>query len=72
MSSWGGGVGGNQFPKLLMVSPNLLKSQIPMSSWGEEVGGNQFPTFNAESKFAKIPNSHAPWGVGWWKPISNF
>ena len=38
------------------------------------VGGNQFPTFDAESKFTKIQNSHIQcWGGGdWWKPISNF
>ena len=72
----GGGEGGlaeTNF-QLLMLSPNLLKSQIPMSGeGGGEVGGNQFPTFDAESKFAKIPNSHVRWrgGVGsWWKPIS--
>ena len=35
-----------------------------MSSWGEEVGGNQFPTFDAESKFAKITNSHVRLGGG--------
>ena len=29
-----------------------------MSVWQRGVGGNQFPTFDAESKFAKIPNSH--------------
>ena len=39
-----------------MLSPNLLKSQIPMSGvgGGRGVGANQFPTFDAESKFAKI------------------
>ena len=60
----GGGVGrglvGTNF-QLLMLSPNLLKSQIPMSIvGGRVVGGNQFPTFDAASKFAKIPNSHVP------------
>ena len=43
--------------QLLMLSPNLLKSQIPMSSVGRGgggvVGGNQFPTSDAESKFVK-------------------
>ena len=38
---------------------------------GGGVGGNQFPTFDAEFKFAKIPNSHVEGGwqggglVGW-------
>ena len=51
-----------------MLSPNLLKSQIPNKvgggRGGEVVGwgGNQLPTFDAESKSAKIPNS--PYGVG--------
>ena len=75
------GVGGGGLVKtnfqLLMLSPNLLKSQIAMSGRygrGGGFGGNQFPTFDAESKFAKIPNSHVQWGGGggWWKPISNF
>ena len=59
--------------QLLMLSSNLLKSQIPMSRvGGREVSGNQFPTFDAEFKFAKIQNSHVQgWGEGW-KPISNF
>ena len=37
-------------------------------------GGSQFPTFDAELKFAKIPNSHVEggWEGGQWKPISNF
>ena len=65
MSEWGGG-GGDWWKtnfQLLMLSPNLLKSQIPMSDWGGAgIGGNQIPTFDAESKFAKIPNSHVPLG----------
>ena len=31
---------------------------------GRGIGGNQFPTFDAESKFAKIPNSHVQGQVG--------
>ena len=31
---------------------------------GGGVCGNQFPTFDAESKFAKIPNSYVRWGGG--------
>ena len=63
--------------QLLMLSQNLLKSPIPMLGGrgeGGGVSGNQLPTFDAESKFAKILNSHVCWeGVrGWWKPISNF
>ena len=41
--SWGGGVVETNF-QLLMLSPNLLKSQIPMSGWGGGGCGNQFPT----------------------------
>ena len=46
-----------------MPSPNFLKSQIPMSvgGGGGGIGGNQFPIFDAESKFAKILNSHVQW-----------
>ena len=46
----------------LMLSSNLLKSNIPMFRGG--VGGNQFPTFDAEFKFAKIQNSHVQGWVG--------
>ena len=45
-----GGVGG----QLLMLSPEMLKSQILIFAGVE---GWQ-PTFDAESKNAKIPNSH--------------
>ena len=44
--------------QLLMLSPNLLKSQSPfMVGRGEggEVCDGQLPTFDAESKSAKIP-----------------
>ena len=61
--------------QLLMLSPNMLKSQIPMSRVELGVcGGNQFPNFDAESKFAKIPNYHVQGvgGGGWCKPFSNF
>ena len=51
--------------QLLMLSPNLLKSQSPvgvgMGGWGE-VHDGQVPTFDAESKSAKIPKSS--WGQG--------
>ena len=33
-----------------------------MSGGGGGWGGNQFPTFDAESKFAKFPNSHVRLG----------
>ena len=53
--------------QLLMLSPNLLKSKIPMlrvGGWGGGgVGGNQFPTFDAEFKFAEIQNSHVEGGL---------
>ena len=43
-----------------MLSPNLLKSKIPMSGgWGEG-----FVEFDAKSKFAKIQNSYVQWGRG--------
>ena len=49
--------------QLLMLSPNLLKSQIPYMVGG---GGfqTQFPTFDAEPKYAKIPNSLSLYGGG--------
>ena len=62
----GGGLVESNF-QLLMLSPNLLKSKIPMLRVGREGGGvgvNQFPTFDAESKFAKIQNSHVEGGGG--------
>ena len=64
--------------QLLLLSPNLLKSKIPMygvGGGGGETHGNQFPTFVAESKFARIQNSYVRWvggGEDSWKPISNF
>ena len=72
MGGWVGGVGS----RLLILSPKMLKSQILMSrvgKWvGGMVGGVWQSTFDAESKNAKIPNSHVWWGGGWgWqKPIS--
>ena len=62
----GGGGGGfveTNF-QLLMLSPNLLKSQISICMWRGGVRGSQFPTFDGESKFAKIPNSHVQVGGG--------
>ena len=51
--------------QLLMLSSNLLKSNIPMLRVGG-VGahGNQFPTFDAQFKFAKIQHSHVKGGGG--------
>ena len=54
-----------------MLSPNLLKSKIPISVGGGGGGGswwNQSPTFDAESKFAILLNSHVWWwnGMGGW------
>ena len=40
----------------LMLSPNLLKPQIPYTVEGGG-GGVGDELFDAESKFAKIPNS---------------
>ena len=69
---WGGGVGGTNF-QLLLLSPNLLKSKIPMSGGGGGGWWNQLSTFDAESKFAKIQNSHVLWGGGggggWWNQL---
>ena len=50
--------------QLLMLSPNLLKSQSPIMVGGEGKGvDDQFPTFDAESKSAKITKSHyRGWG----------
>ena len=68
MSGWGGGRVGEPNFQLLMLSPNLLKSQIPMlgGGRGEGEGGwwNQLPTFDTEFKFAKIQNSRVQWGMG--------
>ena len=48
--------------QLLMLSPNLLKSQSPL---GGGVHDGQLPTFDAESKSAKIPKSiHGVGGRG--------
>ena len=38
--------------QLLVLSPKMLKFQIPISRF-REGGGGQFSTFDAESKFAK-------------------
>ena len=54
----GGGLVETNF-QLLMLSANLLKSQILMCGLGGGgVEGKQFSTFDTESKFAKIPNSY--------------
>ena len=53
--------------QLLMLSPNLLKSQIPfMVGWGRGPGwaGIQLSTFDAESQSAKISNSFYGGGGG--------
>ena len=47
--------------QLLMLSSNLLKSNIPMLRVGGACG-NQFLTFNAEFKFAQIQNFHVEGG----------
>ena len=68
----GGGGGGIHDSQLLMLSPNLLRSQIPYMVGGGG-GGTWRPTFDAESKAAKIPNSLYGGGGGggsWW-PTSN-
>ena len=73
---WVGGVGGTNF-ELSMLSPNLLKSKIPMSRVRGGSWWNQFPTFDVESKFAKIQNSQVEggwvWvGGGWWNQFPTF
>ena len=56
--------------QLLMLSPNLLKSQIPYTAGGGGGGGGgvvenaDLPTFDAECKSAKIPNSLCGRGGG--------
>ena len=58
----GGGLVRTNF-QLLMLHPNLLKSQNPITvGEGEGVGDDQFPTFDAESKSAK--KSHYGGRVG--------
>ena len=47
---------------ILMLSSNLLQSKIPMLRVGG-VGGSLW-NFDAESKFAKIQNSHVEGGGG--------
>ena len=50
--------------QLLMLSPNLLKTQISYRvGWGRGVG-DQLPTFDAESKSAQNPNSQYSVGGG--------
>ena len=48
--------------QLLILSSNLLKSNIPMLRVGGGACGDQFPTFDAEFKFAKIQHSHVEGG----------
>ena len=50
--------------QLLMLSPNLLRSQIPYMVGKGVVHDEQLPTFDAESKSAKIPNSLYTGGEG--------
>ena len=50
--------------QLLMLSPNLLKSQSPFMVGGVHDG--QLPTFDAESKSAKVPKSLYGGGRGGW------
>ena len=81
---WGGGGGCEVNIQLLMLSPNLLRSQIPLGGGGgvniqllmlspnllrSQItfmvgGGGEHPTFDAETKFAKIPNSLFSGGGG--------
>ena len=56
--------------QVLMLSPNLLKSQSPISEGGEKGVQIQLPTFDAESKSAKIQKSHGEGGVS--NPTSSF
>ena len=54
--------------QLLMLSTNLLKSQIPMSRVGGWVGGGGWqPTFDAKSKVLKsqLPMFRVGGGGGW-------
>ena len=48
--------GGGERDQLLILSPEMLKSQIPI------LGGGGQPTFDAESRNAKIANFH--FGIG--------
>ena len=45
-------------------------SMMGLGGRGEVGGGKQFPTFDAESKFAKIPNAHVQ-GWGWGGLVRN-
>ena len=55
-SLYGGGGGGSMLAnfQLLMLSPNLLKSQSPFTVGGHD---GQLPTFDAKSKSAKTQKS---------------
>ena len=72
LPSWGGGGSKGGFGpnfQLLMLSPNLLKSQSPITV-GEGRGGGLDPTsnFDAKSKPSKISKSPLQWegeGKGW-------
>ena len=59
--------------QLLMLSSNLLKSNIPMLRVGEGLEKTNFQLWIPEFKFAKIQHSHVEGGRGGlWRPISNF
>ena len=68
-SHFAGGGGDSQ---LLMLSPKMLKAQIHIFAGrqGGGWGGGWQPTFDAESKNAKIPNSHCC--RGWGGLVANF
>ena len=59
-SHFQGGGGGLLTCQLLMLSPKILKSRIPISRGGVA----HLPTFDAESKNPKIQNSHFQGGGG--------
>ena len=69
-SLYGGGRGLVTNFQLLMLSPNLLKSQISYTVGGG-VGDGQLPTIDAESNSAKISNFLYNWGGGGSKTAKN-
>ena len=61
--------------QLLMLSPNLLKSKVPIFlGGGRGFGGTNFQLLMLSSNLlkSKIPMSGGGGGEGWWSQLSTF